>query len=382
MRFFDEAQIHVAAGNGGAGCVAFRREKYVPKGGPAGGDGGKGGDVIFVANEQLSTLQDIRFKRSYRAPSGESGGGGQKSGSDGQDLVLYVPTGTVIRDAETGEELVDFLQNEQRWVACTGGRGGKGNSHFKSSVIQAPRFAQPGEAGTELDLKIELKLVADVAIVGYPNAGKSSLISRLSAARPKIADYAFTTLIPNLGVVSFDDGQSCVVADVPGLIEGAHRGLGLGTKFLKHIERTRLLVHLMDGARLLEAATRPDVEESFQAAIDGLVAEYRGIRQELGLFEEGLLHKPEILVLNKIDLVESDPAFVEKARQALRAAITAERGHAPLREEPLVSSAATGGGLDELKRVLQRELAQVWVSRRETLKERRKYALPDDSILA
>ena len=266
MRFIDEATIKIAGGHGGPGCISFRRETFEPRGGPNGGDGGAGGDVIFVADIELGTLQDFRFKRIYQAPAGMHGSGSNKAGKDGENVLIRVPVGTIFKDAESGELLADMLKDGQEWVACTGGRGGKGNAHFVTSTFQAPRFAQPGEEGTSREVRMELRLLADVGIIGFPNAGKSTLISRISAARPKIADYAFTTLTPNLGVVSMaqiagqgmasmDAHQTFVVADVPGLIEGAHRGMGLGHKFLKHIERTFLFVHLLDGSQFLEDAT-------------------------------------------------------------------------------------------------------------------------------
>lgn len=351
MRFIDEAQIRVHGGHGGPGSVSFRRETFAPRGGPDGGDGGEGGDVLFIATAQLSTLQDFRFKREYKAPAGMNGSGANKAGRDGEDIVIRVPVGTVIRDAETGEILIDFIEEGQQWVAATGGRGGKGNAHFVTSTHQAPRFAQPGEEGTSRELKLELKLLAEVGIIGFPNAGKSTLISRISAARPKIADYEFTTLTPNLGVVQMPDFQSFVVADIPGLIEGAHRGLGLGHKFLKHIERTRVFLHVLDGSRLLEDATTPDVpdmEDSFTLAVGKLVERYQVIRKELGLFNEALLHKPEIVVINKLDLVESDPELVERARTALRQWITQLRGSHPIGKEPYVISAVSGKGVEEL----------------------------------
>jgi len=356
MRFIDEAKITVSAGHGGPGCVSFRRETFAPRGGPDGGDGGEGGDVVFRASVQLGTLQDFRFQRSYTAGNGNHGSGSNKAGRDGEDIVLRIPVGTVIRDQESGEILIDFIEDGQSWVACKGGRGGKGNAHFVSSTFQAPKFAQPGEAGEFKDLILELKLLADAAIIGFPNAGKSTLISRLSAARPKIADYAFTTLTPNLGVVSMDEySKSFVIADIPGLIEGAHAGLGLGHRFLKHIERTGVFVHLLDGTKILEDATNPKVKDSFELAIQELARRYEIIRQELGLFNEDLLNKPEIVVLNKVDVLVAEPELIEKARLALQDQIKKIRtnGQSPVPGEPFFISAVSGTGLSELK-------TQVW----------------------
>lgn len=360
MRFIDEARIRVAGGHGGPGCVSFRRETFAPRGGPNGGDGGAGGSVVFVASPQLGTLQDFRFKREYAAPAGDHGSGANKAGRDGEDIELRVPIGTIIRDAETAEVLADLAVDGDRWVACKGGRGGKGNAHFVSSTFQAPKFAQPGEEGEAREVALELKLLADAAIVGFPNAGKSSLISRISAARPKVADYAFTTLTPNLGVVVLPDHRTLVVADIPGLIEGAHRGEGLGHRFLKHLERTRVYLHLLDGQAFLEDATAADGDDSssFEGAIAKLVERYRAIRRELALFNPDLVRKPEMVVLNKLDLLDADAALVERARQALRRAIAIERAdpaYGPARPhgsestgEPWVVSAATGAGIPEL----------------------------------
>jgi GTP-binding protein len=346
MRFIDEAKIRVFGGHGGPGCVSFRREVFAPRGGPDGGDGGAGGEVNFKASRQLGTLQDFRFKRIYQAPNGMHGSGTGKAGRDGEDITILIPVGTVIKDTNTGEVLVDFTEDGQTWTACKGGRGGKGNAHFVTSTHQAPKFAQPGEEGQSLEITLELKLLADVGIIGYPNAGKSTLISRISAARPKIADYPFTTLTPNLGVVSVAE-HSFVVADIPGLVEGAHKGIGLGHKFLKHIERTRLFVHLLDGSKLLEDATNP-FEDNFTVAIDNFIQCYQSIRNELGLFNEKLLHKPEIVVLNKLDLLESDPELIERACKALRERIASIRGTSPSVGEPFVISAVSGYGLDKL----------------------------------
>jgi GTP-binding protein len=359
MRFIDEAIIEISGGHGGPGSISFRREAHEPMGGPDGGDGGAGGDVIFEACEQLATLQDFRYKRSYSAQNGLHGSGTNKAGKDGKNVELKVPVGTVIRDFESGEILVDFTHPGQVWTACTGGRGGKGNAHFVTSRFQAPKFAQPGEPGTSLKIKLELKLIADMAIIGYPNAGKSTFISRISAARPKIADYAFTTLTPNLGVVSLPDYRTFVIADIPGLIDGAHRGLGLGHKFLKHIERTRFFIHLLDGAQFLEEATLPHMEDSFNYAIDNLVKRYTAIRNELGLFNEALLHKPEIVVFNKLDTLQGDLELLQKARQALRERIASIRGSHPEPGEPYTVSAVTGSNIPELLNTLWDKLTEL-----------------------
>jgi GTP-binding protein len=355
MRFIDEAKIKVSAGHGGPGCVSFRRETFIPRGGPDGGDGGDGGDVIFESNSQLSTLQDFRFKRTYQASNGLHGSSSNKAGRDGENVLIRVPVGTVIKDTLTQEVLIDFTEDKQQWVACEGGRGGKGNSHFTTSTHQAPKFAQPGEEGEHKEITLELKLLADVGIIGFPNAGKSTLISRMSAARPKIADYPFTTLTPNLGVVEAGEHDTFVVADIPGLVEGAHRGVGLGHKFLKHIERTRLFIHLLDGSQLLDDATRPG-EDQLTSVIDHFIQRYQAIRNELGLFAEKLLHVPEIVVLNKLDLLDSDPVLVERARTALRQRINSIRGTHPFPGEPFVISAVSGSGVQELIFTLLQEI--------------------------
>lgn len=353
MRFIDEATIRVEAGHGGPGCVSFRREKFIPRGGPDGGDGGKGGDVTFIATHNLSTLQDFRYKREYKAPSGEHGSGTNKAGRDGKDIEIFVPVGTVIRDAETDEVLCDMKSDGEKWVACQGGRGGKGNTHFVSSTHQAPKYAQDGEPGTSRALKLELKLLADAAIMGYPNAGKSTLISRLSRSRPKIADYPFTTLVPNLGVVSVSQTESYVIADIPGLIEGAHRGEGLGHRFLKHLERTRVLLHLIDGTVLLARGDDLKLTENEREnAHEHLLARYKAIRNELGLFNPALLHKPEYVVINKADAVPEDT--LESARKFLRAELNEIRGRPPEEGEPRVISAVSGQSIDLIIREVYR----------------------------
>ncbi len=284
--FFDEATIHVTAGKGGNGCVSFRREKYVPFGGPNGGNGGAGGDVYLVANRHLNTL--IRFQRQqhFRAESGGHGQGKDMQGKQGEDLFVPVPPGTVVHDAQTGELLADLLEDGRTVLVAKGGRGGRGNAVFKSSTNQAPRIAEKGEPGETRSLKLELKLIADVGIVGVPNAGKSTLLAAVSAARPKIADYPFTTLSPNLGVATLDH-RALVLADIPGLIEGAHTGAGLGVKFLRHIERTRVLIHLLDGA-----------------SADPL-ADFETINAELASFSPLLAAKPQVVALNKMDLAQA-----------------------------------------------------------------------------
>ena len=321
MKFIDEAIITVRSGDGGNGCLSFRREKYVPRGGPDGGDGGKGGDVTLVSSQDRRTLYPFRFKHEFTAPRGGGGQGRQRTGKNGSDLVIEVPPGTIVRDAETGEIIKDFCLPGDSFIVARGGRGGKGNTHFKSSTHRTPRFAQPGEAGEVKQLRLELKLLADVGIIGLPNAGKSTLISVISAARPKIADYPFTTLVPNLGVVKAGDREPFVVADIPGLIAGAHAGAGLGIRFLRHIERTRMLVHLIDAAAI-------DPEKPLEA--------YAAINTELASYSPDLARKPQIIALNKLDI----PGTEERAR-AFKAALKKRiRLH--------LISAATVKGVDQL----------------------------------
>jgi GTP-binding protein len=295
--FVDQVKITVQAGNGGDGCCSFRREKFIPKGGPDGGDGGKGGDVVFRAVGNLSTLLDLRYQQLYRAVHGKPGSGQMKTGKSGEDCVIQVPVGTVVRDFESrGVVLADLTEEFQEFVIVRGGRGGLGNEHYKSSTNRAPRRADSGEPGQHKVLFVELKLLADVAIIGFPNAGKSTLISKISNAKPKIADYPFSTLVPNLGLVKVGEYQSFIAADIPGLIQDAHLGKGLGTRFLKHTERTRLLVHLLD----------------FSITSDrDPVADYEIIQNELKHFSEELYGKPQILVANKIDHPEAEAKFVE-----------------------------------------------------------------------
>ncbi len=302
MQFIDEATITVAAGNGGDGIVAWRREKYIPKGGPAGGDGGHGGSVYLEAVAELSTLVEFRFRRSFAAESGKAGGTSNKSGKSGVDLAVSVPVGTIVYRAFEGKAetyLADLAQPGARVLVAKGGRGGLGNQHFATSVRQAPRFAERGEPGEHCTLRLELRLLADCGVVGVPNAGKSTLLSVVSAARPKIADYPFTTLEPQLGVVRVSDEESFVMVDVPGLIEGAHAGAGLGDQFLKHVERTRALVHLLDGAKPL----------------DDILADKATIEGELGAWNAKLLEKPALLVLNKLDLPDARERLIELRRR-------------------------------------------------------------------
>ena len=287
MKFIDEVKIRVIAGNGGRGCISFRREKFIPRGGPNGGNGGKGGDVIALADPQLTTLLDLRYQKQYKAGRGEHGLGKDQHGKTGEDRLIKVPVGTLVRDAGTDELIGDLKEAGQQVVVAAGGRGGKGNAHFVSSTNRSPRFAQPGEPGEDKELEIELRLLADVGIIGLPNAGKSTLIAAISAVRPKIADYPFTTLVPNLGVVGYGEGKSFVVADIPGLIEGAHEGHGLGDKFLRHVTRTSLLIHLLDASNVDEKDP---------------LAEWKTVNRELELFDPELGKKPQIVVANKIDL--------------------------------------------------------------------------------
>jgi GTP-binding protein len=284
MQFIDEATIRVKAGHGGSGCVAFRREKFVPKGGPSGGDGGSGGSVYVVASQRLNTLYHLRFQREWNAGRGQHGMGSNCSGTDADDVLIELPVGSVVRDKENDALIADLSHDGQRVLVAKGGRGGQGNQHFATATRQAPRFAQPGEEGEEHTLYIELKLIADVGIVGLPNAGKSTLISVISAAKPKIADYPFTTLVPNLGVVSADDNETFVVADIPGLIEGAHEGHGLGHEFLRHVERCSVLVHLVD------LSTNEQPEQDAEV-----------IERELARYSQTLASKPRLVCGSKLD---------------------------------------------------------------------------------
>lgn len=337
MHFADEANIFVKAGDGGNGCVSFRREKFVAKGGPDGGDGGDGGNVILEADENLNTLANFLGKKHYKADKGEMGKGKKMNGRHGEDLIVKVPPGTLVFDASTDKLLADLTENGQTVIAAKGGLGGKGNSGFTTSVRQAPDFAELGEPGEEKELKLELKLIADVAIMGYPSVGKSTLISRISNARPKIADYPFTTLIPNLGVVKVDN-VDFVVADIPGLIKGAHEGKGLGIEFLKHIERCKLLVHLLD-------ITREDPKD-----------DYKNLNKELKSFSEKLAKKPQLLVINKMDA--TIPEIIEETENIFA------------KDDPILISAVTGEDLNLFLYKLKDEILKL--RKRERIKKPKK----------
>jgi GTP-binding protein len=341
--FIDEAKIKVKAGNGGNGCLAFRREKYVPRGGPSGGDGGKGGDVIMESSERHNTLVHFRFNPEHKAERGRHGEGSNCTGREGADVVLKVPVGTVLYDDETGEKIYDFSRPDDRIVIARGGRGGRGNAQFATSTHQAPREHEEGRPGEERVFRLELKLLADVGLVGYPNVGKSTLISRTSAARPKIADYPFTTLEPNLGVVAVGDKKneiSFVVADIPGLIEGAHEGAGLGTQFLKHIERTRLLVHLVD---VSDGSGRPDVLQDVEVILG-----------ELDSFGAHLADKPMIMVASKIDVANKEK-LAKLKRYCKKEGL-----------ELYPISAVTGKGIEELKWAMAEKVEEL---RKESMAE-------------
>jgi GTPase len=327
--FIDEAKITVKAGDGGHGCIAFRREKFVPRGGPSGGDGGDGGNIYLLADTHENTLLKFRFNHIFRADRGRHGEGSNRHGKNGEGLEISVPVGTVVYDEETGEMLHDLAEAGERVLIAAGGRGGHGNSHFASSINRVPHRAQDGRPGEEKKLRLELKLLADVGLVGYPNVGKSTLISRISAARPKIADYPFTTLEPHLGVVSYDPYKSFVVADIPGLIEGAHLGHGLGTQFLRHIERTRLLLHMIDMSDMTE---RDPVDE------------YHAIESEMAEHNPDLPRKPKIIVAAKMD------AAVKKKVQKL------ERWCSKNNFDLIKISSVTGEGLEDLKNAVVRKL--------------------------
>ena len=335
--FVDEVEIHVRAGDGGRGCVSFRREKFVPRGGPNGGDGGRGGSVILEADEGLGTLLDFRYRRHYAAPRGGHGEGSDRHGANGGDLVLRVPVGTTVRERDTGLLLGDLTADGERLDIARGGRGGRGNARFATSTHRAPRHAEPGEPGEERGLRLELRLLADVGVVGFPNAGKSTLVARLSAARPKIADYPFTTLVPTLGLVRLDVERSFVIADVPGLIPGASEGKGLGLRFLRHLERTRVLVHLLD----LDPATGRDPVE-----------DWRTIQAELRAYSPELAARPQLVAANKIDLEGAAPRLKRVVAMGRR------------RRLPVFPLAArTGHGLAELRAALGAALAAAPVDR-------------------
>jgi GTP-binding protein len=333
MKFVDEATIRVQAGNGGHGCLSFRREKYVERGGPDGGDGGHGGSVYVVADAAMNTLADFRVARKFRAESGQGGGGRNKTGRSGNDLDVHVPCGTVVQDIDTGELICDLTEDGQRQMVAAGGRGGLGNTRFKSSTNRAPRKTTNGTPGEGRHLKLELKVLADVGLLGMPNAGKSTLISAMSQARPRIADYPFTTLHPNLGVVRVGMLQSFVMADIPGLIEGAAEGAGLGIRFLKHLQRTGLLLHVVD---IAPADTREDPVDAVQA-----------LERELAKFSAELAEKPRWLVINKIDLLDEETLALMK--QDLLEKLD---WNGPVFE----ISAATGEGTEALARAIMREL--------------------------
>jgi GTPase len=327
MQFIDLAEIEVQAGKGGDGIVAFRREKYVPAGGPSGGNGGWGGSIIFMATERLQTLLDFRYSRLFKAEDGKKGGPNNCTGASGKDRIIEVPCGTTIYDTETGESIGDLVENNQSCCVAQGGKGGLGNQHFLSNRNRAPEYALPGLDGENKSLRLELKLLAEVGIIGLPNAGKSTLISSLSSARPKIADYPFTTLIPNLGVVRKPTGDGTVFADIPGLIEGASAGVGLGHEFLRHIERTRLLLHLID------------------STAEDPIADYQTIKHELAAYGQGLPEKNQIIALNKID--STDESVLELLTEELKSLTSA-----PI----LTISAVTRTGLDSLLSVIWQEL--------------------------
>ena len=300
MKFIDHAKISVKSGKGGDGCIAFLREKFRPKGGPSGGDGGNGGSIIFISDSKLTTLQDYSYKKQYFAKPGENGKGKNMHGKNAENIILKVPVGTIIKDLNNNKIIHDFKNEDEKITICKGGNGGFGNARFKSNKNPAPRIANDGEQGTLLDLELELKVLADVGLVGFPNAGKSTFISSVSNAQPKIADYPFTTLIPNLGIVKYDEYKSFVMADIPGLIEGASDGKGLGIKFLKHIERTKILVFMID------------------LNSEDIIKEYNLLNKELKLFDKELLKKPSIILLTKLDAIDCDKEIKISGKKVLK----------------------------------------------------------------
>ena len=350
--FIDKAKIYIKSGDGGNGMSSFRREKYVAKGGPDGGDGGRGGDIIFIADPNLNTLMDFRYKKKFAAKRAGDGHTNNKQGADGEDVVVKVPPGTLIKDEATGEVIADLTEADQKFIAAKGGRGGRGNARFVTSVHRAPTFAEGGEPGMERNLLLELKLLADVGLVGYPSVGKSSMISKISAAKPEIAAYHFTTLTPVLGVVSLGAGHSFVVADIPGLIEGAHEGKGLGHDFLRHVERTKVIIHVLDISGL---EGRDPIED------------YQKINQELMLYNERLARRPQIVAANKMDLPEARENFTKIAEYIKK------EGH-----EIFPVSAATGEGLPELVQRASQLLSE-YVEEPETISGEAVYkAVPEE----
>lgn len=330
VKFIDEAKIYVRSGRGGNGCVSFRREKFVPRGGPDGGDGGNGGDILIKAVTNKNSLLDHRYTQHYRAKNGQHGRGKNKHGKTAPSLTIPVPIGTVVKNYDTDEIIGDLTVNGQEIVVAKGGRGGRGNSRFTTSVNRAPKYAEQGEEGEEKSIKLELKLLADISVIGFPNAGKSTLISKISAARPKVAEYPFTTLTPNLGVVSYNEGKTFIVADIPGLISGAHMGAGLGIRFLKHIERTKIIIHLIDISPLTK---REPLED------------YRILNNELDAYSPDLKTKPQIVALNKIDIKEANERLPEIRKRFKKLGV-----------EVFPISAVTGEGIPELIRETTRQL--------------------------
>lgn len=331
--FIDKAKILLKAGKGGDGAVAFRKEKYVPAGGPSGGDGGKGGDIVFVVDQGMKTLMDFRYKKHYNAINGDDGSNRNMFGKDAPALVLRVPPGTLIKDEQTGETIADLTEKDDRKVLLRGGHGGKGNANFATATRQAPRFSKPGGKGEEITVILELKLIADVGLIGFPNVGKSTLLSVVTSANPKIANYHFTTITPNLGLVKTKHGDSFVIADIPGLIEGAHQGVGLGHDFLRHVERTKLLIHVLD-----------------IAAIEGRepIEDYEKINEELKLYNEKLATRKQIIAANKIDIIDSDEKLIQ-----LKKHVTSKN----IKVFPI--SAATGKGITELMVCAAQELKEI-----------------------
>jgi len=331
MKFIDEAEITVKSGDGGAGCVSFRKEKFVSKGGPNGGNGGKGGNVLIKSTIQLYSLYDFSSERYFKAQNGERGRGQNRSGKKGNSIEILAPIGTIVKDKETGELLADLFHDGQQIVLVKGGEGGKGNKHFTTSTNRAPRFAQEGQQGEEQKLKLELKLIADIGIIGLPNVGKSTLLSRLSNAHPQIADYPFTTLAPNLGVLTFNDEQSLTIADIPGLVEGASNGRGLGHRFLQHIERTRFLLHMLD---------------IYQPSSGDILKDFSIIQEELKLSHPSLIKKNQVIVLNKTDLTAINGKGIDEICHSFN----------DLGYECLAISALAGKGLEELKQLLKNKV--------------------------